>query len=747
MAEIYRARTRTQPGVPGRWVAIKLMRHALGHEDLREQLFKREARIASMLHHENVVELYEFGSELDRHYLAMEYMRGRDLSHVIRGQTGSARELVPFEVALFIGLQAAAGLGYAHRLTDDQGGVLNIIHRDISPGNVIIDYSGVAKVLDFGVARMNETHGLRTQTGTLRGKFAYMSPEQTLGGTIDARSDVFSLGTLLYEVLTGSNPFRTKTPIHTLERVQGVRPSPPSRVNREIPKEVDALLARCLAKDPRRRFRDALELHDALGDFLVRRGGDYRAQLSSYMSERFAWEKEEEERELRSEEDEVALLEVVDFSLGANDPGLDAPRVTVSHAEEASQQEVDRRSLRAAEDEESAYGVFDGRTRESGLIPERHSDGPPAAPRPAGPAEGLEMRSLFDTGSVPAVPSPSMLRREPSLTGQEEKPTIAIPLERPDSGLQDDSHPTRAIRRPSGLDDVLESGSLARTPAPRTGSMLSDPMLKAMVAAAPALERVEAAATQPELARPLQEAASTDAFREPAWWRQRPVVAGAMGALVSGLVLTMVALGFAGRSGSERAPKPTTTIAPVTIELPVPPETPRPEEKKPPEEPERAAEPPPPVEPIEPDEPPAPAPAAAPEERAEVSPPPPSPPSPAPEAAKVAAKAKLAPEREEDDEPKEGRVRGHRPGKKAGKKAANPPASAQVGYLNVAAEPWAEIFIDGKKWPYQTPQWGIELPPGKHVVRLYNRETNVAKTETVYIKAGAKRTLTADLRR
>src|SRR5690606_23215508 len=102
------------------------------------------------------------------------------------------------------------------------------------------------------------------------------------------------------------------------------------------PKEVDALLARCLAKDPRRRFRDALELHDALGDFLVRRGGDYRAQLSSYMSERFAWEKEEEERELRSEEDEVALLEVVDFSLGANDPGLDAPRVTVSHAEEAS---------------------------------------------------------------------------------------------------------------------------------------------------------------------------------------------------------------------------------------------------------------------------------------------------------------------------------------------------------------------------------------------------------------------------
>ena len=628
---------------------------------------------------------------------------------------------MPFELGLFIAFQAAGGLGYAHRLLDEQGGPLNIIHRDISPGNVIIDYSGTAKVLDFGVARMNESHGLRTQTGTLRGKFAYMSPEQTLGGVIDARSDVFSLGTLLYEVLTGSNPFRSKAPIQTLERVQGVRPSPPSRVQKEIPKEVDALLARCLAKDPRRRFRDALELHEAIGDFLARRGGDHQSQLARFMSQRFAWEKEEEERELKSEEDEVALLEVVDFSLGADDPNLDAPRVIVSHPEEASQQEVSRRSLRAAEDEESAYGVFDGRTRESGLIPERQSEPAPPA-RPPDPGAGLEMRSLFDsTSSLPLRSEPAP-RRASSVAREREGATIPIPVARPDSGLMDDAGPTRAILHPANAGDSIPM----RQSLSRAGSQLSDPMLKALVAAAPLVPAPEVPETRPEEKwDPGGE--ESDAFREPAWWRRRPVVAGALGAAVSVVAVMVVAMGFAGRSDPPRPAKPTTTIAPVTIELPVAPA------KRPEPSPDVASAPD--------------ASASAPDALV------PAEPEPEPETSALAAKAE-EPEAEAEPKPepdppepseKEER-RKVRSAKKSSKRAPSPPVP-QIGYLNVAAEPWAEIFIDGKKWPYQTPQWGIELPPGKHVVRLYNRETNVAKTETVYIKPGAKRTLTADLRR
>ncbi len=746
MAEIYRARTRTHAGAPGRWVAIKLMRHALGHEELREQLFKREARIASMLHHHNIVELYEFGSELDRHFLAMEYMRGRDLSHLIRGQSGTSRDLMPFELALFIAFQAAGGLGYAHRLLDEEGRPLEIIHRDISPGNVIIDYSGTAKVLDFGVARMNESQGLRTQTGTLRGKFAYMSPEQTLGGTIDARSDVFSLGTLLYEVLTGANPFRAKAPIQTLERVQGVRPSPPSRVQKEVPKDVDALLARCLAKDPRRRFRDALELHEAIGDFLARRGGDHQAQLARFMAERFAWEKEEEERELESEEEEVALLEVVDFSLGADDPNLDAPRVIVSHPEEASQQEVSRRSLRAAEDEESAYGVFDGRTKESGLIPERQSE-PAPPPKSEGPAAGLEMRSLFESTAPVPLRSGSPERRPSSGAGQREGATIPIPVQRPDSGLLDDAGPTRAIRHPAVDAEV----TLARRSPPREGSQLSDPMLKALVASAPIVASPELPPTLPESA-PARGRDSNDAFREPAWWQHRPVIAGALGAAVSLVVVTVVAMGFAGRSEQPRSTKPTTTIAPVTIELPV---APAKRTEIPPVAETRDA----PDASVELDASSAMAEAETtapvvlvdltqrPSEEREPSPEPKAETKPEPKRdSKRAANSSASEAEKAEASEREERRRSARAARRSSRRSSSA-AAPQIGYLNVAAEPWAEIFIDGKKWPYQTPQWGIELPPGKHVVRLYNKETNVAKTETVYIKPGGKRTLTADLRR
>ena len=360
MAEIYRAQRRGAVGKA--WVALKMMRPSLEHEELREQLFQREARIAALIHHPHVVELLEFGEEQGHKFLAMEYVRGRDLSHLIhpRGE-GTGEALAP-ELGLTIVLHAAAGLGHAHRLVDPSTGAhLAIVHRDISPGNVMVGYDGTVKVLDFGVARINETHGMRTQTGTLRGKFAYMSPEQTLGSGVDARSDVFSLGTVLYELLTGSNPFRARNAMTTIERVQRVRPVPPSRSNRAIPREVDELLARCLAKDPKRRFADATELCEALDRLLGARGRASEADIAGLMRGRFAWEQGEEEKELAEEAESAALIEVVDFAVGGEDRGLDAPNVAVSQedvAEPAALGAAAREPVEAAA-EEDVYGVFD----------------------------------------------------------------------------------------------------------------------------------------------------------------------------------------------------------------------------------------------------------------------------------------------------------------------------------------------------------------------------------------------------
>lgn len=262
MAEIYRARTRSaEDPTQARWVALKMMRPSIGHEALREQLFKREARICSAIHHPNIVPLYEFGREQDRYYISMEFIRGRDLSHLIKSaelnpDSGpeSDSEPVSFGAGMYIAVQAAKGLGHAHRLVDDDGVGLQIVHRDVSPGNVMVGYDGSVKVLDFGVARINESQGLRTQTGTLRGKFAYMAPEQTLGLPVDARSDIFSFGIVLYQLLTGSTPFRGRSSDEVFREILHCRVPPPSAQREEIPACVDELVLTCLQRDRSLRY-------------------------------------------------------------------------------------------------------------------------------------------------------------------------------------------------------------------------------------------------------------------------------------------------------------------------------------------------------------------------------------------------------------------------------------------------------------------------------------------------------------
>ncbi|MEL6183176.1 MAG: serine/threonine-protein kinase [Myxococcota bacterium] len=366
MAEIYRAWT---PELE--CVALKLMRPGLGEEELRTRLFAREARIALELEHPNIVSVRRVGEEEGRAFLAMEYLRGRDLARILTGPDGRPVALPP-DLALFVGQEAARGLGYAHRRADAHGRALGIVHRDVSPGNVMVSFDGGVQILDFGVARIEEESSESTSTGILRGKFAYMSPEQTRGDDLDARSDVFSLGTLIYELMTGANCFRADEPIETLERVQSLRPAPPSRA-RDLPRSVDEVLARCLAKEPARRYRDGIELAEALQPLLEQLGTGGAPALAALLEARFGAARGLEEAEL--EEERAALVQ-----RGAGAPGIplgrglvpDQPGLRPSKRDEVERARVE--ALAASRPDASTSGsVFDAEEKTVRLATRRRS--------------------------------------------------------------------------------------------------------------------------------------------------------------------------------------------------------------------------------------------------------------------------------------------------------------------------------------------------------------------------------------
>jgi serine/threonine protein kinase len=729
MAEIYRARTRSASEQPSHWVAIKMMRPSMGHEDLREQLFRREARIAALIKHDNVIPLFSFGQEMERHFIAMEYVRGRDLSHLLKNDI-RGRELLPFELGLYVGLEAAAGLGHAHRLRDENGQPLGIVHRDISPGNVMIGYDGQVKVLDFGVARINESSGMRTQTGTLRGKFAYMSPEQTLGEALDARSDVFSLGTVIYELLTGSNCFRADNPIATLDRVQRVRPVPPSRANRLIPPTIDRILARCLAKDKKRRFADCTVLYEALGEYLDKeRLLLKRDELARHMSEHFAWEKQEEESELTREEEEVALLEVVDFAL-VEDGGLDAANVAVSQEEEASESEVAKTRFQAAHDEGDVF-----ESEEAGT-----ADGAPPVERAA-----VAAQALSKLAAMPVIRAGDASEFEKTVTNQKTAKRFTDDEEIEGKSVELSSllqQPTPQPAPPPREEPKQDSRSASlglllvgrRAPEfPATGMRISpdSPLLRPP--------------KRPSPRDTLPASIALSAVLPSKRTIGRPIVV--IGALLVAVltVATVVATGIESQPKVERdRAQPDAkrtkiepvkivvggkegTLASVTRESSALPKT---EEQSPPPD----AQPPAAASSHE-DEEEQPAGDAEVDESAGPAD------HPARRARKRAKRPAIAVAK---SAPKEHEKAAHAEIAAVTLKKG-PSSSKLTGFLNVGAKPWAEIAIDNKPWPYQTPQAGIELSVGKHTVTLHNGETGVTRSQTVQIQQGQYKTISVDM--
>jgi serine/threonine-protein kinase len=267
MADVWRAEVTGAEGVV-KEVALKLVRggHAPGGDFVR--MFIQEARLASRLSHANVVQVFEFDQVDGCHYIAMELVRGRHLGKVVE----RARELgvrLGLARAVHAGAEVARGLAYAHRLAD-RGRPLGLVHRDVSPHNVLVSFEGEVKLADFGIARAMSQAGL-TAPGTLKGKLAYMAPEQARGATVDARADVFSLGVVLWELCAGRRLFARDVEAATLAALlDPAPPSPPSAWNEAVPPELDAVILAALEKDAARRTASAQELATALASVLLR---------------------------------------------------------------------------------------------------------------------------------------------------------------------------------------------------------------------------------------------------------------------------------------------------------------------------------------------------------------------------------------------------------------------------------------------------------------------------------------------
>jgi serine/threonine protein kinase len=255
MAEVYRARARGPAA--GSLLAVKVMRPQLAREARFIDMFHREGKLALLLRNRCIVETHELGQHDGRHYIAMEYIGGRDLTQVLR-RCQETQQRIPVPHAVYIAARIAEGLHFAHTLVDGTGRPLNIVNRDVSPSNVRLSYEGDVKLLDFGIAQA--LMKFTSEIGILKGKFSYMSPEQIRGMPLDARTDVFSAGIILHEMLTTEKLFRGDTEFALMEKVRKAEVPPPSHFNRRVTPELDAISLRALARDVADRYQTAAQL-------------------------------------------------------------------------------------------------------------------------------------------------------------------------------------------------------------------------------------------------------------------------------------------------------------------------------------------------------------------------------------------------------------------------------------------------------------------------------------------------------
>jgi serine/threonine protein kinase len=309
MAEVWRAKI-TGEGNFQKIIAIKkILPHVSEDEDFIT-MFTDEANITSTMNHANIGQVSEFARVGDTYYIQMEYVSGRDLKGVWSWSKARGT-VIPVELSAYIVSKMCDGLQYAH----DRG----VVHRDISPQNVLLSWEGDVKVIDFGIAKATEKSG-KTRPGTLKGKFAYMAPEQIRGLPLDGRSDIFAIGVCLYEMVTGQRGFQAESEFSLLEMVRNVEIRPPSLLNQTLPAELERIIYKALAKDRDQRYLNAADMSVDLQQFMMSRGRPPQPRdLASFLRENFTVDWDKERARLESYRD----INPADFSA--------APRAATAH--------------------------------------------------------------------------------------------------------------------------------------------------------------------------------------------------------------------------------------------------------------------------------------------------------------------------------------------------------------------------------------------------------------------------------
>ena len=261
MAEVYLAR-RSGPAGFTKYVAIKRMRSDLTQHQEFVDLFAEEAKTASLLTHPNICQVHELSTSDDEYYMVMEYLEGVSVASIMI-RALRRRGWPPLRIIAGIIEQACDGIHYAHEICDEAGNHLRIVHRDISPPNLLVTTNGVVKLLDFGISKSRQSV-VQTMTGQIRGKFSYMSPEQLQSKPLDRRSDIFSLGIVLHELISGRRLFRRPTRLQVYHAITSEPVPPLSESRPEVPATLEAVVRRALARDREDRFATARDLADAL---------------------------------------------------------------------------------------------------------------------------------------------------------------------------------------------------------------------------------------------------------------------------------------------------------------------------------------------------------------------------------------------------------------------------------------------------------------------------------------------------
>jgi serine/threonine protein kinase len=268
MADVFKARIQGPAGFERTFVVKRILPH-LSDDPAFTKMFIDEAKIAAKLTHPNIVQVFELGNVDEEYFMSMEYVRGHDLAETMRtlwARVGPPRP----ELVAYVGREMCRALAYAHDFTSDEGESLGMIHRDISPSNVMLSFDGAVKILDFGIAKAlgGDAAEEATKSGTLKGKFAYMAPEQTASNDIDRRIDIFATGIVLHEILTGRRLFKGENDMQTIERVRRCEVVAPSLFNPLCPPQMDQIVLQALAKNPDARYQSASEMADALDDIV-----------------------------------------------------------------------------------------------------------------------------------------------------------------------------------------------------------------------------------------------------------------------------------------------------------------------------------------------------------------------------------------------------------------------------------------------------------------------------------------------